>query len=213
VNSCLARLLAASLLLMASACIKVERDTELSCQVEPVAADWDLVVAPFFSRDRVELFQKALRDASSHIEVVDSETLWRAVFPDRDPDADVRISEFRQANVAARMRAAGVHHMIVLDTEPSTVRGKEVVTVIYGTQKEATTHEAIMLSFNDDSCEVERYTVLAKGRDHLVWYAVGVFFNADTEGDALQEVTERMTRFMAAEAAARPVKVAVVASR
>lgn len=212
-NSLPARLAAAGLLLTASACVKVERDVELSCQVEPVADDWDLVVAPFYSRDRVELFRKELVKASSQIEVIDTVALWQAAFPDRDPDADARISEFRQADVAARVTAAGVRHMIVLDSEPRTVRGKEVVTVIYGTQKESTTHEAIMLTFADDSCEVERYTVLAKGRDHLVWYAVGVFFNADTEGDALQEVTDRMTGFMEAEDPARPVKVAVVASR
>lgn len=212
-NSCLARLVGASLLVMLSACIKVERDVELSCQVEPVPDDWDLVVAPFYSRDRVELFRKELLKSSSQIEVVDTAALWQAVFPDRDPDADARISEFRHADIAARMTAAGVQYMIVLDTEPRTVRDKEVVAVIYGTQKEATTHEAIMLTFADDSCELERYTVLAKGRDHLVWYAVGVFFNADTPGDALQEVTERMTGFMEAEDPARPVKVAVVASR
>jgi hypothetical protein len=209
----LPRLIITGLALILAGCITVEREVQLSCEVEPVDPGWDRVVAPFYFGERVDLFRKALLQSSSEIVVVDAAILWHAVFPDRDPDAEARVSEFRRPDISARVWATGVRHMIVLDTAPSTTKGDPVLTMIYNTQTETTTRKAVMVTFQGERCEIDSYRVIGEGRDHMGWYYVGYYFDADTAGESLRVLTERMVQFMEQEDATRPVKVVIVGAR
>lgn len=203
----------ATIALLLMSCVTVEQDVDVGCQVQPVDAAWDPVVAPFYFRDRVELFQKSLQESSSDIEVVDSAELWETIFSDRDPDADVQASEFRHSDISIRILGLGIRHLVVLDAEPETTVGEGVFAIVYNTQTEVSTHGAVLLTFTGASCDMESYLARAEGRDHVGWIYLGYMFDADTPGEALRAITDRMAETMLEQAPERPIKVVVVATR
>lgn len=196
-----------------TACITVKKDVELSSENEPVEFGWDLTVAPYYFHDRVALFKKYLLQSSDQIEVVDTVTLWRTVFPDRDPDADAMVSEFQQKEIASRVSAMGIRHMIVLAMDINTEYGTPIATILYNTVSATTTCRAVLLTFFDNTCTLERYQSVAEGRDHIAWYFIGVHFDADTSEGALKAITDRMAGYIEALNPDQPVKVVIVAGR
>jgi hypothetical protein len=205
-------LLACSALLLVS-CVTVEQDVKVDCEVQPVDPAWDPVVAPFYFRDRVEVFQQSLLLSSSDIEVVDSAEFWKTLFTNRDPDADVNMSEFRHSDVAIAAAALGIRHLVVLDTLPDTQVDDGVWAFIYNTREEVTTQGAVMVTFTGASCDMERYLARAEGRDHAGWLYLGYHFDADTPTEALRAVTDRMSEIMLERAPERPVKVVILAAK
>jgi hypothetical protein len=195
------------------ACVTIKRDVEATCEVVPVVADWNPVVAPFYFPKRVQEFQDALAAASDSIEIIDTAVLWRIAFPDRDPDADARVREFQDAEVSARVAQIGLEHLVVLTMTDRTVRDQTVRLTLYNTQRQATTRDAVLLSFTEPDCRLDRYEAQATGRDHLAWFYVAVLLDADTEAGALHAVAERMGQLINSTDGGEPIKVAVVAAK
>jgi hypothetical protein len=207
------RIASGCLALLLSACMTVQQDVTLSCEVEAVEPGWDRTIAPYYFPNRVALFRESLLESSDNIKIVDTADLWQALFPGRDPDADAQVSEFQRADIVGQMASLGIRHMIVLAADSRTLTGEPVMTIMYNTQKESTSSEAVLLTFAGESCEIDRYQAVAEGRDHLVWYYLGVHFDADTPGEALRAITDRMAAYIEQQNPERPVKVAVVAAR
>jgi hypothetical protein len=206
-------LVAAALVLLAGACGTAQQDVQVDCNVQPVPPDWNRVVAPHYYPERVERFREALLETGDNIRVMDAEELWQTIFAHQDPAAGVSINEFRHSDIAIRVAALGVRHLIVLDTEPRESPGEPIMAMIYDSEAEPSTQGAVMLTFSGASCEMERYTATASGNDHMDWYYLAYHVDADTPKEALKAVTERMAEFIADQSIERPVTVVIVAAR
>jgi hypothetical protein len=207
-----AMLLAGIAMLLAS-CTNLER--EIGCEVQPVDPAWNPVVAPFYHRDRIAIFQTAMRQSSSEIQLVDVAEFWQTLFRDRDPGAGVNISEFRHSDVAIQASALGVRHVVVLDTLPITEpdSGEGVLSFIYESPSESSSQGAVMVTFTGASCDMSRYLAKAEGHDPDGWFYLGYHLDADAPNEALRAVTDRMAEIMLERSPERPVKVVVLAAK
>ena len=137
--------------------------------------------------------------------VVDVADFWQALFRDRNPEAGVNISEFRHSDVAIQASALGVRHVVVLETLPQTEADADegVLSFIYDTPSESSSHGAVMISFTGASCELSRYLARAEGHNPDGWLYLGYYLDADTPSEAIKAVTNRMTEIMLERAPGR----------
>lgn len=205
-------LLVANSLLLAS-CVTMEKEVDVSCEVQPVDPAWDPEVAPFYFRDRVEVFQQSLVQSSSDIEVVDATIFWKDLFTNLAPESDVHISEFRHSDVAIQAAALGIRHVVVLDSVQETQVDDGIWAFIYNATEEVSTRGAVMITFTGASCDMDRYLAKAEGRDHAGWFYLNYDFDTDAPGGALRAVTDQMAEVMLERAPERPVKVVILAAK
>jgi hypothetical protein len=206
-------LLAVGLALLPAACATVEQGVLVDCEVQPVPPDWERNVAPEYFPARVDRFKEVLLETDENIRVMEAEELWQTLFADRDPGAGLSINEFRHSDIAIRVAALGVRHLIVLDTGPREPIGEPSTAVVYDDPDKANNQGAVMLTFRGASCEMERYTATVSGGDQMGWYYLAYHFDADTPEQALRAVTGRMAAFIQEQSVERPVTVVVVAAR
>ncbi|MGD8631412.1 MAG: hypothetical protein PVH38_12345 [Gammaproteobacteria bacterium] len=177
-------------------------------------------LAPFYHKSDVKDFESELRDASDHIEIIESTSLWEQIFPERDPDAEARLEELTKPETLDLLDSLNIQSIIIINP-PTSSSGEDSFRFLgaawQGSQAHSTKMSALVLDI-ETSRDSEQLTTSAAGKSRAAWVFIPLpiinfffwDFEADTEGSAKEGLAKAFAEKLLAQYAQRPVRIAVL---
>jgi hypothetical protein len=128
----------------------------------------DVIVAPFFNREHVRRFTESLEQACGSVEFMEASDFWRHVFPDRDFDADVRLSEFGNLDAHQRAQQQNVHFVVVLTRRGHTEEG-DMNNPFYGRWEKKDHMSVSLIDLRGETPHALALAADASGVDTALW--------------------------------------------
>lgn len=217
-------LLLAGCALRLTACIPItlsREHVEPATHTDTASADWDPAVGPDVRLEWVHRFKQALRRQGDRIEFVDTERLWNAWFPRREPGGTAPLGEVLAAISATEDLAAKPDDLVILGetSTASALTSSPGLGPFYAEVAQAHDAEAVLIRLEDGGHERTLYRARAEGIEKSGWAPVSVFMftrfykTVDAESSALEGLARLVGGDIAAQAAGSTVHVAVLAAQ
>jgi len=129
-----------------------------------------LRVAPFYQPQSVAAFSKALTRADDRVEPLDSASVWRTVFPQRDPDAEVSGDEFLEEEQRSRLKTLGVRFLVILGpATTTTVNSSEFPGIHFLGKWDKSTTQGLTLVDLAEAGSQDRLSPRVDGKSGATW--------------------------------------------